>query len=100
MDDERISRREVLRTVGLTGAAAWAAPVLTSRRASASVDRCAKTKARKLCKRTACADCGSELQCGTCSSDVGDGELGGTAKARPGAHDVRQLRRRGASGRA
>lgn len=71
--DKRISRRELLRTIGVAGAAAWAAPVLTSRRASASTDRCRKRKARKLCEGRCIDDCFQYLQCGTCSSDVGDG---------------------------
>jgi hypothetical protein len=74
-EDKRVSRRELLRTVGLAGVAAWAAPILTSTRASASVDRCTKKKALMLCEGIPC-DCFSEFPlCGTCSSDVGDGSF-------------------------
>ena len=74
MGPERISRRELLRNVGLAGTAAWAAPALTTMRASASVERCTKKKARRLCKRARCNNCdGQGWFCGTCSSDVGDG---------------------------
>jgi hypothetical protein len=72
MDDKRISRRELLRTIGLAGAAAWAAPVLTSARASASIDRCTKRKSHRLCKGEP-GNCTNGFgPCGTCSSDVGD----------------------------
>ena len=76
MEERRISRRELLRNIGIAGAAAWAAPVMNSLRASASVDRCTKRRAHKLCKYACCDQCfcGSE-QCGTCSSDVGDGSF-------------------------
>jgi predicted PP-loop superfamily ATPase len=79
MDDKRTSRREMLRNIGLAGAATWAAPVLTSR-ASASVDRCTKKRARKLCGYQqgyiACNACdGAFHWCGTCSSDVGVGVI-------------------------
>src|SRR6266550_5987210 len=75
MDDKRISRRELLRTIGLAGAAAWAAPVLTSRRALASTARCTKRKSHHLCIGNAdcVAPCNQGFSpCGTCKSDVGD----------------------------
>jgi hypothetical protein len=75
---ERVSRRELLRSIGITGAAAWASPVLTGRRASAATDRCTKKKSRRLCRGDPCCDdpctCGSGY-CGTCTSDVGDGSF-------------------------
>jgi hypothetical protein len=76
MEPDRVTRREMLRKVGLAGAAAWAAPVLTSARASASVDRCTKRKSHGICRGTCCDPCfcGTQ-QCGTCSSDVGDGSF-------------------------
>jgi hypothetical protein len=74
MDDKRISRRELLRNLGLAGAAAWVGPVLTSVRASASIDRCRKRRAHRLCKGVPCGDCTNDFpRCGTCSSDLGDG---------------------------
>jgi hypothetical protein len=74
-EDRRVSRRQLLRTVGMAGAAAWATPVLTSTRASASVDRCTKKRAHRLCRGPICtAVCtNGACSCGTCSSDVGDG---------------------------
>ena len=73
MEEKRISRRELIRNVGIAGAVAWAAPVLTSLPASASVDKCKKKKAKKLCKGGS-GDCTFGFTpCGTCSSDVGDG---------------------------
>jgi hypothetical protein len=74
-EDTRISRRELLRTIGMAGAAAWAAPVLTGSRAAASIDRCTKKRAFELCFGLPC-DCFTEFNpCGTCSSDVGDGSF-------------------------
>ena len=75
MEPKRVSRREALRNIGLAGAAAWAAPVLTSMRAVASVDRCTKKRSHKLCQRDgSCNPCDEGYHfCGTCSSDVGDG---------------------------
>jgi len=70
VEEKRISRRELLRGIGIAGAAAWATPILTSRRASAAVDRCTKRRSHKLCR--VFNDCADEPQCGTCSSDVGD----------------------------
>ena len=66
MEEKRISRREMLRNIGIAGAVAWAAPVLTSLPASASVDKCKKKKAKKICKGIppACP----ATQCGTCGS--------------------------------
>src|SRR4051812_347568 len=76
MEPERVSRRELLRRVGVAGAAVWTAPILSTTRASAAVDRCRKRKAHRLCKGNPCCfaicTCGA-TQCGTCSSDVGDG---------------------------
>ena len=71
-EDRRVSRRELLRTIGMAGAAAWATPVLTSTRASASVDRCTKRKSHRLCNQY-CPCALTDAPCGTCSSDVGDG---------------------------
>jgi hypothetical protein len=74
-EDRRVSRRELLRTIGMAGAAAWATPVLTSTRASAGLDRCRKKKARSLCNGARCWNICTNggCLCGTCSSDVGDG---------------------------
>ena len=64
MEEKRISRRELLRNIGVAGAVAWAAPVLTGLPASASVDKCRKKKAKKICSGIppACP----ATQCGTC----------------------------------
>ena len=76
MEEKRISRRELIRNVGIAGAVAWAAPVLTSLPASASVDKCKKKKSKKLCKGVPLGNCTNGFQaCGTCSSDVGDGSF-------------------------
>ena len=76
MEEKRISRREMLRNIGIAGAVAWAAPVLTSLPASASVDKCKKKKAKKLCKNAPLGNCTNGFTaCGTCSSDVGDGSF-------------------------
>jgi len=76
LEEKRISRREMLRNIGIAGAVAWAAPVLTSLPASASVDKCKKKKAKKLCKGIPLGNCTNGfVQCGTCSSDVGDGSF-------------------------
>jgi hypothetical protein len=73
MESKRVSRREMLRNIGLAGAAAWAAPVLTSTRASAAINRCTKRKAHHLCG-VEFGNCTNGFgPCGTCSSDVGDG---------------------------
>lgn len=75
MEEKQISRREMLRKIGIAGAVAWAAPVLTSLPASASVDACRKRKAHRLCKGLF-GDCNNGFSaCGTCSSDVGDGSF-------------------------
>jgi len=66
LEEKRISRREVLRNIGIAGAVAWAAPVLTSLPASASVDKCKKKKAKKLCKGIV-PSCPA-TQCGVCGS--------------------------------
>lgn len=72
MEGKRISRRDLLRNLGVAGAAAWSAPILVSTRASASFDRCTKRKSHKLCHFS--NDCTFGFApCGTCSSDVGDG---------------------------
>ena len=66
----RLSRRELLRNIGLAGAAAWIAPVLTALPASAS------TNPHQLCRGIPFGDCTNSFsQCGTCSSDVGDGSF-------------------------
>jgi hypothetical protein len=76
MTEKRISRREMLRNIGIAGAVVWAAPVLTSLPASASTDACKKKKAKKLCKNIPLGNCTNGFQqCGTCSSDVGDGSF-------------------------
>ena len=73
MEERRISRRELLRNIGIAGAAAWAPPVLAKgTRASASVDRCTKRKSHRLCNQY-CPCALTDAPCGTCSSDVGDG---------------------------
>lgn len=66
MEEKRISRRELLRNIGIAGAVAWAAPVLTSLPASASVDACRKKKAKKICSGIP-PSCPA-TQCGTCGS--------------------------------
>jgi hypothetical protein len=73
VEQKRISRRELLRSIGIAGAVGWATPVITSSRAVASVDRCSKRRARRLCKGTPCNCDGQSWLCGACSSDVGDG---------------------------
>ena len=76
MEPKRVTRRELLRTVGLAGAAAWAAPVLTSGRSRASAARCTRKKAHQLCRFPigTCGNCTIGFgPCGRCSSDVGDG---------------------------
>ena len=76
VEPKRISRRELLRTIGIAGAVAWAAPVVIELPASASIDRCTKRRARRLCRHFPLGDCSSQLfRCGTCSSDVGDGSF-------------------------
>lgn len=72
MEEKRISRRQLLRNIGIAGIIAWSPPVVASTRASASVDRCTKKRAHRLCRGYPC-DCTDEPNCGTCSSDVGDG---------------------------
>src|SRR5437868_9341782 len=75
MEEKRISRRELLRNIGFACTALFRAPVLTSLPASASVDKCKKKKAKKLCKGKN-GDCTNGFDpCGTCSSDVGDGSF-------------------------
>jgi hypothetical protein len=68
LEEKRISRREMLRNVGIAGAVAWAAPVLTSLPASASVDKCKKKKAKKLCKGQNGNCTNGFVQCGSCSN--------------------------------
>jgi hypothetical protein len=76
MDDKRVSRRELLRNIGLAGAAIWAAPVLTGRPASASIDRCTRKGSHRLCRGAPMGNCTNGFhECGTCSSDVGDGSF-------------------------
>ena len=82
MDDEPISRRELLRNIVATGVLTWAAPVLTRLPADASVDRCRKKWSRKLC-RGSCGDCFCDNNwCGNCGSlgaycfiEIGTGAL-------------------------
>jgi hypothetical protein len=62
VDERRISRREVLRNLSLAGAAAWAAPLLTSVPARASADT-----SPHLCCKGFCFDCSCSMPpCGTC----------------------------------
>ena len=84
--DKRISRRALLRNIGLAGAAAWAAPVLAGGRASASVDRCRKRKSRQLCMNEGSCDICCNLVCGTCNSDVGDGSYCFARMGAPGCY--------------
>jgi hypothetical protein len=67
MAEKHLSRRDMLRNIGIVGVGAWAVPVLTSLPAHAS------TGAINPCKgiRGNCTD--GFTQCGSCSSDVGDG---------------------------
>src|SRR5437762_3586912 len=63
MDVRRMSRRQVLRNLGIAGLAAWAAPLLTTAPVNASADQ-----NPYLCCRGACDDqctCGSG-PCGAC----------------------------------
>jgi hypothetical protein len=76
MDSEkRISRREMLRNIGIAGAVAWAAPVLSSLPAHAGTDN-AKKRCKKACKgqgeccQVGCVPCSSQANC---PSEVGDG---------------------------
>jgi len=75
MEPKRVSRREILRSLGIAGAAAWASPVLTTARASAATDRCKRRMSTQLCKGVPCLGaCTNGFEnCGACSSDVGDG---------------------------
>jgi hypothetical protein len=72
--ENRISRREMLRNIGIAGAVAWAAPVLTSLPAHASTD--GKRQCRRACKgkgeccQVGCTQCSSNTNC---PSEVGDG---------------------------
>lgn len=70
MERKHISRRELLRTIGVAGAATWAAPVLTSLPASASVDRCRKKRSRKLCEHAGYI-CEDPPTCGACGGSFG-----------------------------
>jgi hypothetical protein len=76
MDSETISRREMLRNIGLAGAAAWAAPVLTSLPAHASTENHARKHCRRFCRgkgeccQVGCTPCSSQANC---PSEVGDG---------------------------
>jgi len=68
MADKHMSRREMLRNIGLVGVGAWAVPVLTSLPAHA-----ATSKKKNPCKGIS-GNCEAGFtQCGSCSSDVGDG---------------------------
>jgi hypothetical protein len=76
MEPKRISRRELLRTIGLAGAMAWTAPIVSSMPASASIAWCPRKWSRKLCKGWPFGNCTNGYgQCGICSSDVGDGSF-------------------------
>jgi hypothetical protein len=81
VERRRISRRALLRNIGLAGAAAWVAPVLTSTRASASMDRCRRSKSEQLC-RGDIGWCEDPHTCGTCGTlgaiclpEIGTGTL-------------------------
>ena len=67
--DKRISRRELLRSVGIAGATIWASPIHTTLRASAS----RSTNPHKLCRGVPGICEWTGIQCGTCNGDVGDG---------------------------
>ena len=70
MADKHMSRREMLRNIGLVGVGAWAVPALTSLPAHA-----ATSKKKNPCKGID-GNCDNGFtQCGTCSSDVGDGSF-------------------------
>jgi hypothetical protein len=72
---QTISRREMLRNIGIAGAVVWAAPVLMSLPAEAATDS-AKKKCKKSCKNKP-ADCNEGFNpCSSqtnCPSPVGDG---------------------------
>jgi len=71
VEEKKISRRAMLRNIGIAGAVAWAAPVLTSLPASAAP----RGKAKDLCAGID-GNCNNGFTpCGTCSSDVGDGSF-------------------------
>jgi hypothetical protein len=73
MEEKRVSRREMIRNIGIAGAVAWAAPVLSSLPASASVDVCTRKRSKRLC-RGIDGNCNNGFtQCGICNGDVGDG---------------------------
>ena len=70
-----ISRREMIRNIGIAGAVVWAAPVLMTLPAEASTDN-AKKRCKKACKGQP-GDCnGGFTPCSSqanCPSNVGDG---------------------------
>jgi hypothetical protein len=73
LEEKRVSRRELLRNVGIAGAVAWAAPVLTTLPAMAATSACKTKKAKKLCKGID-GNCNDFFtSCGTCDNGVGDG---------------------------
>jgi len=61
MADKHMSRREMLRNIGLVGVGAWAVPVLTSLPAHA-----ATPAAKNPCKGIKSGTCDTYVQCGTC----------------------------------
>src|SRR5437868_2560235 len=63
-----MTRRELLRRLGIAGAVAWAAPILTALPAGATPAE----NPHKLCKGIP-GNCDISCACGLCSSDVGDG---------------------------
>ena len=62
MDQQRrMTRRDLLRSIGIAGAVAWAAPVLMSVPAGASTQR-------NLCKGVPGGPCGDYEVCGSCGT--------------------------------
>jgi hypothetical protein len=77
MDPEKVfSRREMLRNIGIAGAVAWAAPVLSSLPAHASIEghrRVCKKACKgqgECCQGFGCVPCSSQTNC---PSELGDG---------------------------
>jgi hypothetical protein len=66
--ENRISRREMLRNIGIAGAVAWAAPILTSLPAQAST----QIKCRRFCKGSGTCDTGFKVcnSSGNCTNPV------------------------------
>jgi hypothetical protein len=63
MADKHMSRREILRNIGLVGVGAWAVPVLTSLPAHA-----ATSKKKNPCKKIQGNCVAGFVQCGSCGS--------------------------------